>query len=82
MNTRRIIIIISLLMIVIGLVWSRNPVFAYIACAGIIFLYGIAMDYAMDRTEKDNKAKYAIAMEQLEKEREEAAEEVTDFDKS
>ena len=69
MNTRRITIIISLLMIVIGLVWSKNPVFAYIACAGIIFLCGVAIDYMMDKTEEDNKAKYAIAMKQLEEKR-------------
>ena len=68
MNTRRIIII-SLLMIIIGLVWSRNPVFAYIACAGITFLCGVAIDYMMDKTEEDNKAKYAIAMKQLEEKR-------------
>ena len=69
MNTRRITIIIRLLMIVIGLVWSKNPVFAYIACAGIIFLCGIAMDCMMNKTEKDNEREYAIAMKQLEKKR-------------
>jgi len=82
MNTRRIIIIISLLMIVIGLVWSKDPVFAYIACSGIIFLCGIAINYMMDKTEKDNKVAYAIAMKQLEKERKEGVKKVTDFDTS
>ena len=68
-NIMKIATIISSLMVIIGLVLSKDPVFAYMTYAGLIVLCGIAMNYMMDKTEEDNKVEYAIAMKQLEEKR-------------